>query len=268
MHPTTHGRVPQDVAPPVLSRRVLVATLIGNFTEWFDFAVYGAVAVTLGRVFFPLEDPAVSLLASRRPSPSRSSCGPSAVHFSVRSATATAAGSRSRWRCWASAWRPPRSRCCRLRDRRAVGAVPARPAALCPGTLRGRRVDQRVGVPRRVRPGEPPRARGEPHLGVGRRRRRHRHRHLARARVGLTPTQMQAWGWRLPFLLAAPLGLVELYLRLRLDETLVYRELRARGSVTTTPLRDAVRTSPGTLAVAFACASATGSASTTSRRTS
>src|SRR3712207_6508757 len=32
--------------------------------EWFDFAVYGYLAVTLGAVFFPSDDPTISLLSS------------------------------------------------------------------------------------------------------------------------------------------------------------------------------------------------------------
>ncbi|AGS72917.1 integral membrane transport protein [Streptomyces collinus Tu 365] len=35
----------------------------------------------------------------------------------------------------------------------------------------------------------------------------------------LTPAQLAEWGWRLPFLLALPLGLVALWLRVGLDET-------------------------------------------------
>ena len=40
---------------------------------------------------------------------------------------------------------------------------------------------------------------------------------------------MHAWGWRLPFLVAAPLGLVGVYLRSRLEDTPVFRELEAKG---------------------------------------
>jgi MHS family proline/betaine transporter-like MFS transporter len=36
---------------------------------------------------------------------------------------------------------------------------------------------------------------------------------------------MHAWGWRLPFLVAAPMGLVGLYLRSRIEDTPVFREL-------------------------------------------
>jgi MFS family permease len=36
---------------------------------------------------------------------------------------------------------------------------------------------------------------------------------------------MHAWGWRLPFLVAAPLGIIGLYLRTRMEDTPVFREL-------------------------------------------
>ncbi|MEV5982252.1 glycine betaine/L-proline transporter ProP [Streptomyces sp. NPDC052114] len=36
---------------------------------------------------------------------------------------------------------------------------------------------------------------------------------------------MESWGWRIPFLVAGPLGLVGLYLRLRLDETPAFQKL-------------------------------------------
>src|SRR4051794_39104864 len=53
--------------------------------------------------------------------------------------------------------------------------------------------------------------------------------------------QMHAWGWRLPFLVAAPLGLVGIYLRTRLEDTPIFRELEAKGQKeeeTTTQFRD------------------------------
>ena len=41
--------------------------------------------------------------------------------------------------------------------------------------------------------------------------------------VGLSTETMNAWGWRVPFLLAAPLGLVALYIRMKLDESPVFQ---------------------------------------------
>lgn len=45
----------------------------------------------------------------------------------------------------------------------------------------------------------------------------------------LNDDQMHSWGWRLPFLVAAPLGLIGVYLRSRLDETPVFQELEDQG---------------------------------------
>lgn len=41
----------------------------------------------------------------------------------------------------------------------------------------------------------------------------------------LSDAQMLAWGWRIPFLIAAPIGLVGLYLRRHLDESPVFEEM-------------------------------------------
>ncbi len=42
--------------------KVIVAATIGNVLEWFDFLVYGYFAVTIAEVFFPANNPTVSLL--------------------------------------------------------------------------------------------------------------------------------------------------------------------------------------------------------------
>lgn len=39
-------------------------TTSGNVLEWFDITVYGFLAPTLGRLFFPFEDPFASLLSA------------------------------------------------------------------------------------------------------------------------------------------------------------------------------------------------------------
>src|SRR5207244_6801938 len=54
------GRTPAG-APPSM-HRMIVAAMIGNVLEWFDFVVYGFFAVTIAEVFFPTNDPTVSLL--------------------------------------------------------------------------------------------------------------------------------------------------------------------------------------------------------------
>ncbi len=62
--------------------------------------------------------------------------------------------------------------------------------------------------------------------------------------VQLGETVMHDWGWRLPFLVAAPLGIAGLYLRSRIEDTPVFREVERigvteRGHVR--ELRDLVR---------------------------
>ena len=44
--------------------KLLPATVMGNALEFFDFTIYAIYAATIGRVFIPMEDPTISLLAS------------------------------------------------------------------------------------------------------------------------------------------------------------------------------------------------------------
>ena len=46
------------------TRRVILAGAIGNVLEWYDFAVYGYFAAAIGRAFFPREDPVAQVLAA------------------------------------------------------------------------------------------------------------------------------------------------------------------------------------------------------------
>ena len=45
-------------------RKRAIAVGIGNFMEWFDFAIYGYFAAIIGQTFFPSAAPGVSLLSS------------------------------------------------------------------------------------------------------------------------------------------------------------------------------------------------------------
>ncbi|GGB33904.1 general substrate transporter Major facilitator superfamily protein [Flexivirga endophytica] len=45
-------------------------------------------------------------------------------------------------------------------------------------------------------------------------------------RASLSDDAMMSWGWRIPFLIGLPLGLVGLYLRSRMEDTPVFRELQ------------------------------------------
>lgn len=45
-------------------RKAITAASLGNAMEWFDFGVYGFVAYALGKVFFPGADPGVQMVAA------------------------------------------------------------------------------------------------------------------------------------------------------------------------------------------------------------
>jgi MHS family proline/betaine transporter-like MFS transporter len=53
---------------------------------------------------------------------------------------------------------------------------------------------------------------------------------------------MDAYGWRIPFLIAGVLGLVGLYIRLRLQDTPEFEALKESGQVAASPLKEALRT--------------------------
>ncbi|MFN7280454.1 MAG: MFS transporter [bacterium] len=53
----------QQPSSPSFFHRTLVG-LVGNVMEWYDFAVYGFFAATIGKLFFPSDDPVISLIAS------------------------------------------------------------------------------------------------------------------------------------------------------------------------------------------------------------
>ena len=58
----------------------------------------------------------------------------------------------------------------------------------------------------------------------------------------LPAAAMESYGWRIPFLIAGPLGLVGLYIRLRLADTPQFTELRNSDQTADTPLREALST--------------------------
>ncbi len=63
--PASDAAVEAPVTPPEPSqRRVILAGLIGNVMEWYDFAVYGYLATVIGRLFFPDGNPSVSVIAA------------------------------------------------------------------------------------------------------------------------------------------------------------------------------------------------------------
>lgn len=52
---------------------------------------------------------------------------------------------------------------------------------------------------------------------------------------------LEAWAWRIPFLVALPLGILGVWIRRALDETLIYAQAKAQGRTSERPLAATVR---------------------------
>jgi MFS transporter, MHS family, proline/betaine transporter len=72
----------------------------------------------------------------------------------------------------------------------------------------------------------------------------------------LPPTMLQGWAWRLAFLVALPVGLVGLYLRLRLDETPHFRAVQRTDAVAEWPVREVFGAYPRQMLVGLAVVAA------------
>ncbi|WP_418346776.1 MFS transporter [Streptomyces fodineus] len=214
----------QVVEPPLL-RRAVGASALGNCMEWFDFGVYSYLAATIGKVFFPGASPAAQVI---------SSFATFAAAFVVRPLGGLVFG-------------PLGDRIGRQKvlattmimmavGTFAIGVIPgygtigiAAPVLL----LLARMVQgfstggEYGGATTFVAEYSPDRRRGflsswldfGTFVGYA----------LGSALVtvlnlALTDQQMLSWGWRVPFLVAGPLGVIGLYMRLKLEESPAFQQ--------------------------------------------
>ncbi|MCC3704095.1 MFS transporter [Rouxiella badensis] len=61
----------------------------------------------------------------------------------------------------------------------------------------------------------------------------------------LSAEQMLAWGWRIPFLISLLLVIIGLFIRLRIDESPVFAEIRKTKAVESRPVIEVIRRYPG-----------------------
>ncbi|GAA5133051.1 MFS transporter [Pseudonocardia adelaidensis] len=223
-------------------RVVAFATGVGNFTEWFDFAIYGFLAATLGRLFFPGASPAASLLAS---------LAVFGVAFFMRPLggfVLGAVGDRLGRRALLTLSIGLMGLSTTL-----IGVLPTYGTAglLAPVLLVLLRCLQgfsagaewtgsaaflieHTPVDRRGRFASVVSATAALATCVG-------GLLVLALEVSLGPDQMAAWGWRIPFLVAVPLTAVGTWVRLRIDETPVFRRLVEAGERAEAPLRQSGR---------------------------
>jgi MHS family proline/betaine transporter-like MFS transporter len=222
-----------QVTDPAAMRPAIIGTAIGNFVEWFDFGVYGYLATTLAQVFYPEErSGGIGLIAT---------FGTMAAGFVVRPLGGLIFGLLGD--------RFGRKRLLvatilvMAAATTASGLLPSYAAigAAAPLLLVTARVLQGlssggeyVGAMTYIDEQAPDRRRGQmaAFLPLG-----SWSGYVISAVLVtglqwvLNSEQMLSWGWRVPFLLSAPLGLVTLYLRTRLGESQDYEQIEASEHV-------------------------------------
>ncbi|MFF1443598.1 glycine betaine/L-proline transporter ProP [Streptomyces sp. NPDC058295] len=208
------------VTDPALVKRAVRAAALGNAMEWFDFGVYSYIAVTLGKVFFPSGNPSTQLL---------STFGAFAAAFLVRPIGGMVFG-------------PLGDRVGRQKvlavtmilmaaGTFAIGLIPsyASIGVGAPVLLLAARLVQGfstggeyAGASTFIAEYAPDKRRGflgswlefgtlAGYIGGA---------GLVTVMTALLSTEdLLSWGWRIPFLIAGPMGIVGLYLRMRLEET-------------------------------------------------
>ncbi|ALC22955.1 glycine betaine/L-proline transporter ProP [Streptomyces pristinaespiralis] len=212
-------------------RRAVKAASLGNAMEWFDFGIYSYLAVTIGHVFFPSENDTVQLL---------SSFATFAVAFLVRPLGGMVFGPLGdkigRKKVLAA------TMILMAIGTGAIGLIPSYASIgfWAPALLILFRLVQGFstggeygGASTFIAEYAPDKRRGffGSFLELG----------TLAGYVGaaglvtlltalLGSDAMEAWGWRLPFLVAAPLGLIGVYLRLKLDETPAFQKLEAESA--------------------------------------
>lgn len=225
--PGERGRTENDVTivDERQSKRAVAAAAIGNTMEWFDFGVYSYIAVIISQVFFPPTSSTAQLL---------STFATFAVAFLVRPLGGFFFG-------------PLGDRIGRRKvlaftmvtmalGTVAIGLIPsyATIGLWAPALLLLARLVQGFstggeygGAATFVSEYSPDRRRGfmASWLEFGT---------LAGYSLGaalvtvltvtMTPQDLSDWGWRIPFLVAGPVGIIGLYLRFRLEETPAYRK--------------------------------------------
>ncbi|WP_329387231.1 glycine betaine/L-proline transporter ProP [Streptomyces sp. NBC_01716] len=224
-------------------QRAVKAAALGNAMEWFDFGIYSYLAVTIGHVFFPSGNATVELLSSFatfavaflvRPlggmffGPLGDRIGRKKVLAMTMIMMAIGTGTIGLIPSYASIgfWSPVLLILFRLVQGFSTGG-------------------EYGGASTFIAEYAPDKRRGffgsflefgtlAGYIGAA---------GLVTALTAvLGSAGMEAWGWRVPFLVAAPLGLIGLYLRLRLDETPAFTKME-QDTVQATEAADLVETS-------------------------
>ncbi|MCZ4585965.1 MFS transporter [Rhodococcus opacus] len=223
-------------------RRVATAALVGNAVEYYDFTLYGLLAVVFAPLFFPSDNEATSLLAAlvvigagyvsrpigglifghlgdrigRRPV--------LMISLLLMGLTSTVMGL--------------------LPTYETIGlAAPVLLAVLrmLQGISAG---GETAGSQVFIVESAPPGRRGPfgslPAMGIG----------LGGATafflaaivaLSISPEDLSAWGWRIPFLLCLPLTLICVWLRTSISDSPAFKDVEARDEIVKSPVAEVVR---------------------------
>lgn len=215
-----------------LLKRAVGAMAIGNAMEWFDFGVYSYIAVTLGKVFFPSSNPTAQLLAT---------FGTFAAAFLVRPLGGMVFGplgdriGRKRVLAMTMIMMAIGTFCIGLIPSYGSIGIFAPMLLLLARLLQGFSTGGEYGgAATFIAEFSPDKKRGFMSsflefgtlvgyvLGAG---------VVAVLTATLSQESLLSWGWRIPFLVAGPLGLIGLYIRMKLEETPAFeREADKRES--------------------------------------
>ncbi|MTD55595.1 MFS transporter [Amycolatopsis sp. RM579] len=259
---------PQSTQQGASPRKLLIAVGIGNALEWFDFSIYGLFAPQIAANFFPGKAPLTGLLAT---------FAVLAVAFLARPFGGILFGviGDRKGRRYALSLAVVLMGA----GTAAIGVLPthAQVGVLAPVLLICCRIVQGVSAGGEYNSAT---AFVTEHAPSDR---RGKHASIISATVALSTvlgtamslfvlgwlsaSQIQHFGWRVPFIVVGLLSVLGLYLRLRMEETPVYREFQAkqeRGGeqeqqvVKTIPVRKALRTHTRVLVTIFCAAGVVG----------
>ncbi|MGH3435207.1 MAG: MFS transporter [Sciscionella sp.] len=233
-------------------KRVIGASFVGNFVEWFDYASYGYLATTISAVFFPTASPTVGLLAT---------FGVFAISFVVRPFGGILWGHLGDKYGRKSALSISILIMSGATFVIAILPTYASVGLLAPVLLLLVRLVQGFSAAGEYAGASAFLAEYAPD------RKRGLHTSVVPASTaagllfgsvlatlltaGLGGQQMATFGWRLPFLLALPLGLVGWYIRSRLEDTPLFRSLEKTEHVARTPMKETFLTYRKPIVLAF-----------------
>lgn len=210
-------------------KKAVAASALGNAMEWFDFGVYGFIAVTLGKVFFPETSGSTQILAA---------LATFAVAFVIRPVGGIFFGllgdklGRQKILATTIIIMAISTFCIGLIPGYATIGIWAPILLLCCRLLQGFSTGgEYTGATIFIAEYSPDRKRGFMGswldfgstagflLGAGL---------VTLITHLLGDEKMLEWGWRIPFLLAGPLGLIGLYLRSNIDETPAFEKMQEK----------------------------------------